>query len=241
MSQRCSAVLAEVSRTIENVITSLSRTSPGGASRPRLLDVGCWEGEATGRYTRLLGAEPHGIEVFPGPAARARDRGIAVVRLDLERDAFPWADATMDVVIANQVFEHLKNVWLPMSEIFRVLRPGGHLVFSVPNLASLHNRAMLAFGVQPSSIRTFGPHVRGYTYREARRFVELDGGLRIVRALGAGFYPFPARAASPLARAWPGASHTVVLLARKTRDGAGAPWQAYIEGSLADGLQTAYR
>src|SRR6058998_2525147 len=57
-----------------------------------------------------------------------------------------------------QVFEHLKNVWLPMSEIARVLCAGGHLVFSVPNLASLHNRALLAFGRQPTSIRTFGPH-----------------------------------------------------------------------------------
>lgn len=239
MSERCSAVLAEVSRTIEEVVTALGRAAHDGPRR-RLLDVGCWEGEATERYTRRLDAEAHGIEVFPGPAVRARDRGIAVVRLDLERDAFPWADATMDVVIANQVFEHLKNVWLPMSEILRVLRPGGRLVFSVPNLASLHNRVMLAFGVQPSSIRTFGPHVRGYTYREARRFVELGGALRIERALGAGFYPFPARPAAPLARTWPGASHTTVLVARKTADVSPSPWQAYIDGSLADGLQTAY-
>lgn len=239
MSRRCSAVLAEVSRTIEEVVARLAASSAPHARR--LLDIGCWEGEATERYARRFGAHPCGIEVFPGPAARARARGVAVVRLDLERDRFPWGDATMDLVIANQVFEHLKNVWLPMSEAFRVLRPGGHLVFSVPNLASLHNRAMLALGVQPSSIRTFGPHVRGYTYREARRFVELDGALRVTRALGAGFYPMPARLASPLARAWPDASHTVVLLARKTGAAPVAPWLAYLEGELAGGLQTAYR
>lgn len=239
MSQRCSAVLAEVSRSIEELVTDLATRASGG--KRRLLDVGCWEGEATARYAKRFVAEAHGIEVFPGPARRALARGVAVVRLDLERDRFPWADATMDLVIANQVFEHLKNVWLPMSEAFRVLRPGGHLVFSVPNLASLHNRAMLALGLQPSSIRTFGPHVRGYTYGEARRFVELDGGLRVTRALGAGFYPFPARFAAPLARAWPDASHTVVLLARKTGVAQAAPWLAYIEGALSDGLQTAYR
>ena len=87
----------------------------------------------------------------------------------------------MDVVISNQVFEHLKNVWRPMSEIGRVLREGGWLVLSVPNLASLHNRVLLALGRQPTSIRTLGPHVRGYTLGEMSRFVGLEGMLRVER------------------------------------------------------------
>jgi SAM-dependent methyltransferase len=130
----------------------------------------------------------------------------------------------MDVVIANQVFEHLKNVWLPMSEIHRVTRTHGWLVISVPNLGSLHNRLLMLFGGQPTSIRTFGPHVRGFVAGELVRFVTYESAWRIERRLGVGFYPLPARIARPLARAWVAASHTTVLLARKPPGAPAAPW-----------------
>src|SRR5205823_11009821 len=134
------------------------------ARPPGLLDIGCWDGASTARYGESLGAAAlAGIEVFDGPARVAEERGIDVARRDLERETFPWPDAAFDVVVANQVFEHLKNIWLPLSEAYRVLKAGGHLVVSVPNLASLHNRVLLAFGRQPTSIHTLGPHVRGYT------------------------------------------------------------------------------
>lgn len=234
MSERCSAVLAEIEHAIEALVVPLR----AGTTPPRrLLDVGCWDGRVTERYARALRCAAFGVEIFEEPAAVARGRGIGVVRLDLERDPLPWADGSMDVVIANQVFEHLKNIWLPMSEVFRVLRPGGHLVFSVPNLASLHNRLMLGLGMQPSSIRTLGPHVRGYTGREVRRFLELGGGLRVARAVGVGFYPLPARLAGPLARVWPAASHTIVFLAQRVREGGEPPWNAWLRG---EDLQTAY-
>ena len=227
MSRRCSAVLGEVQDAIADL---LPRLAGGGEPVERLLDVGCWDGSATMRYARAVGCEPFGVEVFEEPAATARQAGVSVKVLDLETDALPWPDASMDVVVANQILEHLKNVWLPMAEMFRVLRPGGHLVVSAPNLASLHNRALLALGRQPTSIRTRGPHVRGFTYRELRRLVELDGAFRVERVLGVGFYPLPARWARPVARAWKGASHTPVLVARRAADERPAPWLRYLSG-----------
>ena len=205
-----------------------------------VLDVGCWDGATTARYRDILGGSARGVEIFRAQAERARSAGIDVASVDLEVGTLPWSDSSVDVIVANQVFEHLKNVWLPMSEIARVLAPGGVLIFSVPNLASLHNRVMLALGLQPSSIRTFGPHVRGYTYRQARAFVEHGGFLRIRRAVGVGFYPFPARAAMPLARLWVGASHTPVIVAeRVAREGTSPPWSA-MQGDVDVGAQTFY-
>jgi len=180
------------------------------------------------------------VEIFEAQASQAEARGIQVARLDLEDAAFPWADGSMDVVVSNQVFEHLKNVWRPMSESFRVLRPGGWLVLSVPNLASLHNRVLLAMGRQPTSIRTLGPHVRGYTFGEIQQFVALDGGFRVVQACGAGFYPFAIPIANRLARLWPGASHTTVLLARKQRETAEPPWVAWYRKEREAGLQSCF-
>jgi SAM-dependent methyltransferase len=235
----CSGVLAEVQRTIRHLVATL--VPPASAPRPRLLDIGCWDGSSTAGYGESIGgATLSGIEIFDAPARAAEARGIDVARLDLEKDAFPWDAGTFDVVVANQVFEHLKNIWLPLSEAYRTLRVGGHLVISVPNLASLHNRVLLAMGRQPTSIRTLGPHVRGYTLSELVHLLEMDGALSVQRVSGVGFYPLPARIASPLARIWNGGSHTPVVLARKVSQVAVPPWEAYRRREIEANVQTFY-
>jgi SAM-dependent methyltransferase len=231
----CSRVLDEVRGVILRELHAL----PRGAGRPTLLDVGCWDGLGTQRYGEALGgATLRGVEVFEQQAHEAEGRGVEVARIDLETRPFPWPDASVDVVVCNQVLEHLKNIWLPMSEMHRVLRPGGHAVLSVPNLASLHNRVLLALGRQPTSIRTFGPHVRGYAFGEFRAFVRRDRAYEIVRARGVGFYPVPSPWSAPLAALWPGASHTTLVVARK--QDVKAPWLGYLTGELNGGLQTFY-
>jgi SAM-dependent methyltransferase len=210
-------VLLELNRRIESLLGGLATPQ----REPRcLLDVGCWDGTYTLKRgeavaaTRLLG-----IEVFEGASADAARRGIEVARLDLEAERFPWPDECVDVVVCNQVLEHLKNIWLPMSEMHRVLRPGGHAILSVPNLASLHNRVLLAFGRQPTAMRLFGPHVRGYTLREFVALVERGGAYQVERRLGVGFYPVPSPWSAPLSALWPGGSHTFVVQARKQAAG----------------------
>ncbi len=215
-------------------------------STPSLLDVGCWDGRHTNRYRELLTAgrghhaKAAGIEIFEGPATAAAALGIEVARVDLESSPFPFGNAQFDVVICNQVLEHLKNIWWTLAEIFRCLKPGGAFIVSVPNLASLHNRALLAFGAQPTSIRTLGPHVRGYTLREFTSLLELDGALRVERVRGVGFYPLPGSWAEPLARLWPDASHTPVWLARKQNERALDPWTEYRRREDDAGVQTHY-
>jgi SAM-dependent methyltransferase len=235
VSDLCSQVLVEVGDTIERLLRGVA----GEHREPTLLDVGCWDGGLSGRCGAALGAKRMlGVEVYEGPAAEAEARGLEVARVDLEAGRFPWEDGSVDVVVCNQVLEHLKNIWLPMTEMHRVLRPGGHAVLSVPNLASLHNRVLLALGRQPTSIRVLGPHVRGYAFREFRDLVALGGAYEVQRALTAGFYPLPARFSRPFSSLWTGAGHTTIVLARKTT--AAPPWLAYIEGEVEGGMQTFY-
>ncbi len=233
-SSLCSGTLVEVESRIESLLRGFRGPDCG-----TLLDVGCWDGASTAERARALEASRVlGVEIYEGPAAEASGRGIEVARADLETEPFPWPDGSVDVVVCNQVLEHLKNIWLPMAEMHRVLRPGGYAVLSVPNLASLHNRVLLALGRQPTSIRVFGPHIRGYAHREFCELVEARGAYAIERRTGAGFYPLPARWSAPLARLWPGACHTTIVLARKT--GAQGPWRDYLSGEAGLELQTSY-
>jgi SAM-dependent methyltransferase len=235
MSELCNQALLEVRVKIERLLRGVSSERQS----PTLLDVGCWDGEFSGRCGAALGAERMlGVEVYEGPAVEAEQRGLEVARVDLETGRLPWPDASVDVVVCNQVLEHLKNVWLPMTEMHRVLRPGGHAILSVPNLASLHNRVLLALGRQPTSIRVLGPHVRGYAFREFCDFVERGGAYEIEQRLSAGFYPLPARSSGPFSSLWPAAGHTTIVLARKTA--APAPWLDYIEDEVEGGMQTFY-
>jgi SAM-dependent methyltransferase len=149
-----------------------------------------------------------GLETYPPYVNQLRGAGFEVVATDIERDSFPFASDSVDLVVANQVLEHMKEVFWVLHESARVLRVGGSLVIGVPNLASLHNRALLAFGRQPTSLANWSAHVRGYTRADllatiAKPFPE---GFRLAEWRGANFYPLPGPLARLAARAWPGAA-----------------------------------
>jgi SAM-dependent methyltransferase len=207
----CSEIHSELHLAImENI---RQRAKPNCA----LLDVGCWDGSTTFEYGKAARAGVLcGIEIFEKQAIMAEQLGIDVSRQNLEAPCFPWESNRFDFVVCNQVLEHLKGIFKVQDEMVRVLRPGGYLILSVPNLASLHNRVMLGLGLQPSSIRVFGPHVRGFAVGEFIRFATAGGALRLDRLHGVGFYPFPA---SPfgnwIARVWAGGCHTPVLVLQK--------------------------
>lgn len=178
------------------------------ASRPfrAVLDLGAGVG-ADLESARAVAPEcrRHAVEVWPPNVEQLRGGGIEVVSLDLERDRLPFPDAAIDVVIANQIIEHTKEVFWIFHEIARVLGPGGHLILGVPNLASLHNRLLLLAGRQPSVIKTASAHVRGFTRHDLLAFLDQvwPGGFVQRAHAGANFYPFPPLIAQPLAKALP--------------------------------------
>jgi len=125
--------------------------------------------------------------------------------IDIESQRLPLEDGSVDVIIANQILEHTKNVFWILHQVSRVLKPGGSLILGVPNLAALHNRVLLCAGVQPSPIKTASAHVRGFTKGDVIRFMELcfPGGYSLEQFSGSNFYPFPPSIARVLAGWFP--------------------------------------
>ena len=135
-----------------------------------------------------------------------QSKGIEAHKLNLERDTFPVQGSSIDLVIANQVLEHTKEIFWVFDQVCKSLRPNGHLILGVPNLASLHNRILLSLGIQPTPIRSASAHIRGFTRSDVIDFVEscFPGGLELMGYKGANFYPFPPLLARPLSRLLPG-------------------------------------
>lgn len=184
-----------------------------------ILDLGAGNGEDL-RNVRVgcpgANLSLHGVECRPGNIEVARASGIAIHELDIERDPIPARGGAFDVVIANQILEHTKEIFWVFSEISRVLRPGGLCIVGVPNLAALHNRFLLLFGFQPASIGLLSAHVRGFTRSGFREFATCDGYFRLEEVRGANLYPFPPSLARPLARAFPGLSVCLFFRLRRT-------------------------
>ncbi|MBI2606419.1 MAG: class I SAM-dependent methyltransferase [Deltaproteobacteria bacterium] len=103
-----------------------------------ILNVGCFDGGL--EYHFLLGKvrEFHGIDMNPEAIARARAWSFALLeRPDYFQIApaenIPFPDAYFDKVLCLDTFEHVLDENKAADEIFRVLKPGGALVLSVPH------------------------------------------------------------------------------------------------------------
>jgi len=98
----------------------------------RLLDVGCNEGRGLEFY-RGRGFSAEGLELNKTAAERARAKGFTVHGVPLEE--FP-REAVFDIVVMANVLEHTFDPVSTIRAARRVLRPGGSLWLSVPNLKS---------------------------------------------------------------------------------------------------------
>lgn len=122
-----------------------------GLKATRFLDCGCHAGHHTLKAAeRLKPAMTIGIEYGAAFISPARQRGIKVIQGDLNRP-IPLPANSVDVVIAYDVLEHLVETWTFVTELQRILVPGGYLVLDSPNLASWHNIFALVLGIQPFS------------------------------------------------------------------------------------------
>jgi len=205
-------------------------TALGAATeRPlTILDIGCGDGTAAAAAAPLLtGHRVVGVDWSQDALARARTRLPYTVRGELT--ALPLRAAVADAVLFSEVIEHLVDPDTALAEIRRVLRPGGHLMLSTPNLAAWYNRALLLAGVQPVfsevSLRAIHGrpgkevvgHLRLYTPRALREFVTA-AGFTVVGLKGAPFHgvPRPLRPLDRLACARPPLASILLLHARKT-------------------------
>lgn len=136
-----------MSNNVENIVSLLEENK-----KAIVLDVGCGDGKSTMQFRQKIGCSKIiGIEGDKQRIAEAKRNGVSkIVSADLEKK-WPFPDTYFDVVISNQVIEHVVDLDNFISEVYRLLRPGGYCVISTENLASWHNIGALVLGYQDFS------------------------------------------------------------------------------------------
>lgn len=171
-----------------------------------ILDIGAGSGTDLCNVRQALegqGITMYGVESYAPNCERLTAQGIKTIQVDIERETLPFDTGSVDLVIANQIMEHTKEIFWVLSEISRVLKPEGKCIVGIPNLASFHNRIMLLLGMQPPCIDVVGAHVRGFTYAGFKDFAELEGYFKVLDYKASVFYPFSPKLGSFLCKVFP--------------------------------------
>jgi SAM-dependent methyltransferase len=111
----------------------------------RCLDFGCGDGRTSGLWLREHGREYTGVDVSDNAIADALALGLDARKIT-DGSELPFADDEFDAALAIEVFEHLFDPLASATELFRVLKPGGVLIATVPNTAYWRRRLELVVG-----------------------------------------------------------------------------------------------
>jgi SAM-dependent methyltransferase len=131
----------------------LLKTGLAGRTGGRLLDVGCGDGLFLSELDARLGLssmawELGGVDFSSSMVKAAAGLPYAVRQCNVE-DGIPFGDGTHDVVTAGEVIEHLYSPDRFVMEVRRILRRGGLLLITTPNLQAWYNRALFVAGIRP--------------------------------------------------------------------------------------------
>jgi SAM-dependent methyltransferase len=152
---------------LEVALRDLARLDPAPrASYPVVVDVGCGGGGSLRKLAerfgpgRLIGVDiaPRMVEAATREAAQVRTAGgeaAAVIRAS--GAALPLPDASVDLLFCHQTFHHLVDQDKAIAEFFRVLRPGGRLLFAESTKRYIHSWIIRLLFRHPMAVQKTAP------------------------------------------------------------------------------------
>lgn len=133
----------------------------------KVMEIGVWP---NGLLFQLHGIKDGNIELFGVDLdnhilEHLTTLGINNFQIDISSEELPVLDNTIDIIIFNEVIEHVFDCQHALDEIFRVLKKGGQLYISTHNSFNIFMRLKYLFGYIPTpsldvSHETMGEHIR---------------------------------------------------------------------------------
>ena len=152
---------------LEVALRDLARLDPAPrAAHPVVVDVGCgWGGSLRKlaerfRPERLVGFDiaPKMVEAAVREAAQVRlANGAAAEVIQADSAKLPLADASVDLLFCHQTFHHLVDQDRAIAEFFRVLKPGGRLLFAESTRRYIHSWVIRLLFRHPMEMQKTAP------------------------------------------------------------------------------------
>jgi glycosyltransferase involved in cell wall biosynthesis/SAM-dependent methyltransferase len=178
---------------LTRLVKTLEITPPGGPE-DRILEMGAYLQITPALRSKLGYGCVRGC--YYGPAGKIEHRSVIsaegetfeceVDLFNAEKDPFPYPDGHFSTVLCCELIEHLtEDPMHLMREIHRIVKPGGHLVLTTPNIGSLHGIAAILEGYHPGVFTAYirpgadgeveARHNREYTPKEIQQLLENSG------------------------------------------------------------------
>jgi glycosyltransferase involved in cell wall biosynthesis len=146
-----------------------------------VLEVGTATGYLSAEMTSL-GCNVTGIEQDPGMAELARPHCRRMLVGDIETLEVDTL-GQFDAIVFGDVLEHLRNPRSVLEQLSKLLKPGGRILISLPNVANIWVRLNLLFGrFNYTRVGIFDEsHLRFFTLKTAKELAA-DAGLDVISA-----------------------------------------------------------
>ncbi|UCE73104.1 MAG: class I SAM-dependent methyltransferase [Methanomassiliicoccales archaeon] len=164
-----------------------------------LLDMGCSRGHDIFRINREFNQynlKFTGYDIIPQDIEYAnkvaKQKGLKNVNFKVANAENPgFEDDTFDIITCSEVMEHQKKPKQVLSECFRILRPGGIIIITTPNMAyktlmpkGMKNRIRKRMHNKVDLPKNLGEHKQGLPYEKHVFVININEWVRLLRAIG---------------------------------------------------------
>ena len=152
-----------VFHVLERAVADLKRLiGDHHSSYPVIVDVGCGSGQSFRLLRDLFSPQRLiGVDVNPEmlalSATEVARHNLAVTFLQGESSHLPLADESVDMVFCHQTFHHLVDQENAIREFYRVLKPGGQMLFAESTRAYIHSWIIRLLFRHPMDVQKSGP------------------------------------------------------------------------------------
>jgi len=140
----------------------------------KVLDLGCGEGHITNEFSKYVYSENiFACDYSISAIKKAKNNFPGIDFCVSDVYSLPYKNNIFDVVVCNNIFEHLENPLLALEEIKRIMKKQGYLIISTPSRYRFENFLRLVLGKKMELMSKF--HVTEYTVGQMVELLNFSG------------------------------------------------------------------